>query len=77
MLRGILTGSVVLGALVLAPLKIRARPGERPQLAVSQACAETGNCCFELQSLCILDGRVLVNMRSSDGRSCVKPKPGS
>jgi len=77
MLRGMLAASVVIGGLVFAPLKIVARPDAGPKLAMSEACAETGNCCFEPQSICISNGLIVPNMRPSDGRACTKPKPGT
>lgn len=77
MSRGVVGGVVVAAALVLVPLGVRAHAGSRPALALSEACAQAGGCCIELQSVCISNGQIMPNMRPSEGRTCTKPKPGT
>jgi len=75
MSRVVFSGALVVGALILLPLTIRGDGHDRPELAVSEACAQTGQCCYQLQSICLVDGQARLNMRSADGQPCPRPKP--
>jgi len=75
MSRGVLGGVVAAAALVLVPLGVRGDAKGRPAVGVSEACGQSGQCCAELQSVCIVDGQVRLNMRSADGQPCSRPKP--
>ena len=70
-----LLGAVALGVgLALVPVTVRSRSDSKvPTLAVSEACAETGACCASPGDFCFSDGHVIANMRSSEGKGCVKP----
>jgi hypothetical protein len=47
-----------------------------PTLAVSEACAATGSaeeCCFSLEDICLLGGKILSNYRTAIGSCSIKP----
>jgi hypothetical protein len=70
-------GSLLLvGGFALVPLSIRASGDQAPKLAVSEACAQGGSCCYELLSICVVGNQAFPNMRSSDGQPCKPPRPG-
>lgn len=64
-------GVIVLGLVAVLPISIgQAGTGHLPGPVVNQACAQTRDCCFEVQSICFIDDEPLINSRSSGGDPC-------
>ena len=70
-----LLGGIALGlGLALVPFTVRSTNDSKvPTLAVSEACAQTGECCPSNGDFCLSGGRLYSNMRPSNGRPCTKP----
>lgn len=70
-----LLGAVALAAgLTLVPVTVHSRnDAKMPTLAVSEACAETGDCCDSPGDFCLSDGRLITNAKPSRGKPCTKP----
>jgi hypothetical protein len=69
-------GAVTLAAgLTFLPVTVRSSDqAKTPTLAMSDACAEAGMCCFSLGDLCMLGGKIIANYRPAIGSSCgIKP----
>jgi hypothetical protein len=69
-------GAVTLAAgLTFLPVTVRSSDqAKTPTLAMSDACAETENCCFSLGDFCMLGGKLVTNYRPAIGTSCgIKP----
>lgn len=77
MLRRVLGVTLLVGVLSLTPIAIDPpKPGQGPALALNNACGQSAlagevtNCCWEFQSICLVEGTPYVNKRSIDGGPC-------
>jgi hypothetical protein len=71
MAKRLLVAAAFVVGLTIVPVTVRWRDhAKTPKLAVSEACAATENCCFSLDDLCLLGGKILVNYRPAGGHSC-------
>jgi hypothetical protein len=71
-------GAVALGVgLAFVPVTVRSRDhATTPALAMSDACAQTGNCCFSVGDLCLAGDDPLPNYRTAGAHGCII-KPGT
>ena len=50
------------GAFSLLPLRVASNPAHNlPQFGISDACGASGDCCFQVGTVCLLEGEVMAN----------------